>query len=88
MTLIPDEEGMADQIKKHLAGLTMEQRFWSLRHEILRILNTIGPIAGLLRTVDPDRIEGLPVPYRDLVGQLMSGLEELRDIADEYVPSE
>ncbi len=88
MTLIPDEEEMANRIKKHLSGLTSEQRFWSLRHEILRILNIIGPIAGLLRTVDPDKVEGLPEHYSELVERLMTAVEELRDVADKYVPTE
>ncbi len=88
MTLIPDEEEMANQIKKHLSELTFEQRFWSLRHEILRILNTMGPIAGLLRTVDPNEVEGLPERYSELVEQLMTSVKELRDVADKYVPPE
>lgn len=88
MTLIPDEEEMANLMEKHLSGLTFEQRFWSLRSEILRILNTIGPIAGLLRTVEPNAVEGLPVPYGELVERLMTSVEELRDVADRYVPRE
>ncbi len=88
MTPIPDEEEMANQIKKHLSELTFEQRFWSLRHEVLRILNTIGPIAGLLITVEPNAVEGLPKPYSVLVERLMTSVKELRDVADKYVPPE
>ncbi len=88
MTLIPDEEEMANRIMKHLSGLTFEQRFWSLRQEILRILNIIGPIAGLLRTVESDKVKGLPERYSELVERLMTAIEELRDIADKYAPPE
>jgi hypothetical protein len=88
MTLKPDEEEMPNQILKHLAGLTFEQRFWSLRHEILRILNIVGPIAGLLKIVDTDKAKDLPEGYSGYVERLMTAIEELRDVANKYAPPE
>ena len=72
----------------HISGLTFEQRFWSLRHEVLRSINLIGTIAGLLKATDPSKTDELPEDYVELVERLMKAVEELQEVANEYVPTE
>lgn len=54
-----------------------------LRHETTRALNTLEPIAQILRDIDYQGISGLPANYGRLIEHLASAVHELRHALEE-----
>jgi hypothetical protein len=55
----------------------------SLRHETIRALNTLEPIAQILKDIDYQGVSGLPAYYGQLIEHLASAVHELRGALEE-----
>lgn len=82
------EENEWEEVKKRLPPQTVEQKLSSIRHIALSVLNVAQPAVGLLATIDPNSVTGLPEYYREAVEILTKSLSDLRRAVDEYTSKE